>query len=93
MAQDCIGAPESSQRRQHRNRNCDMPSSGVTDEDDMLKVQPELLLSLGNDPHIRLVAVIDRVGVGILRRKTIVNAKYRHTDIDSPLARVALMSS
>ena len=70
-----------------------MSTGRITSEYKLLYVKSKLFFSLSHDPNVSLVAIIDRVWVRILWRKTIVNREYGDAKFQRPLAGVVLMSA
>ena len=68
-----------------------MTTGRVARKNEFLDVEAKLLLCLRHDPHIGLIAVIDRVRIWILRSEAIVNAEDWDFQTDGPLSRVTLV--
>ena len=50
-----------------------------------------MLLGLGHDPDVGLVAIVDGVGVWVLGRQAIVDRENGDSELEGPLARVVLV--
>ena len=70
-----------------------MTAGRISSKDEFSNVKTKLLFGLCDDPHIGLVAVVHWARIGTLRRKSIVNTKDRHSQLNGPLACVVLMSA
>ena len=70
-----------------------MTAGRISSKDEFSNVKTKLLFGLCDDPHIGLIAVIHWARIGTLRRKSIVNTKDRHSQLNRPLACIVLMSA
>lgn len=70
-----------------------MTPRAVSRQNDMVKLQTQVLRSLGHNPDVGLIAVVDWVGVGIFRGESIVNAKDWNLEVNSPTACIVLVSA
>ena len=50
-----------------------------------------MVLGLGHDPYVGLVAVVDGVWVGVFGRQAVVHRENGDAELEGPLARVVLM--
>ena len=85
--------PESSQGCHIRCCRCKVAASAITRDQDPLNLHAELLLCLSNDPHVRLVTVVDGSWVGLVRCQPIVNTENGHTELVSQVSCDILMRS
>lgn len=67
-----------------------MSTSWVTCHNNLVRNYTQMLLHLSDNPVVTLICIINRVRIGILWCKPIVNTKYRYPYFYSPLAQVRL---
>jgi hypothetical protein len=75
VSENTVWGSETSQKSEICHGHSQVTASTITSEDDMLKFHSELFLGLCCDPNVGLVAIIDRVRVGVSWRKTVINAE------------------
>lgn len=77
MNENTVWDAEATKRAKKSDCEREMTTGGVSSKDELFDIEPELVFSVGDEPHVGLIAIVDWIRERIPRRKPIVYTEDR----------------